>query len=59
MKPKGLDELLDLSCSNFCNYGQKLLLGFCLVFKKRWWFKKIQSNWRRRMLEAEEENKDW
>jgi len=23
------------------------LLGFCLIFKRRWWSKKIQSSWRR------------
>jgi len=25
-----------------------ILLGFCLIFKRRWWSKKIQSSWRRR-----------
>ena len=31
------------------------LLGFCLVFKRRWWSKKIQLDCRRWWFEAEEE----
>ena len=33
----------------------ELVLGFCFIFKKRRWPKKIQLSWRRRWLEEEEE----
>jgi len=31
------------------------MLGFCFIFKRRWWSKEDQSSWRRWWLETEEE----
>jgi len=34
------------------------MLGFCLMFNRRLWSKKIQFDWRRQWLKAEEANQD-